>query len=151
HRQTVLAGKSHTALLGLFALDSRLAQARSELARVHARVSALQSEQQQVRQQLSVVAANLRISQRLLGEHLRTLYEEGEPDAIAILLGSSSLDDAVTRLNELEQSARQGANAVTDTHAGRAKLTRLAATVCRARASSDLASRTCAATVAARG
>jgi 3D (Asp-Asp-Asp) domain-containing protein len=129
HRQTVLAGKSHTALLGLFALDSRLARARSELARVHARVSALQIEQQQVRRQLVVVAANLRISQRLLGAHLRTLYEQGEPDAIAILLGSSSLDDAVTRLNELEQSARQGANAVTNTQEGRAKLAQLASTL----------------------
>lgn len=128
-RQTALAGRSHTALLGLFALDSRLARARSELARVHARVAALQTERQQVRRQLNVVAGNLRSSQQLLGARLRTLYEQGEPDAIAILLGASSLDDAVTRLNELEQSARQGANAVTSTQEGRAKLARLASTL----------------------
>jgi 3D (Asp-Asp-Asp) domain-containing protein len=82
-----------------------------------------------VRQELDVVARNLHVSQRLLGTHLRTLYEQGEPDAIAILLGSDSLDDAVTRLNELEQTASQGANAVTDTQQGRAKLTQLATTV----------------------
>src|SRR4029450_7059235 len=34
--QRVLATKSHSALLGLYALDSRLARARSELARIHA-------------------------------------------------------------------------------------------------------------------
>jgi peptidoglycan DL-endopeptidase CwlO len=128
-QQRVLAGKSHGALLGLFVLDSRLARARGELARIHSRVTALHSEQQQVRLELSVVAGNLRISQRLLGAHLRKLYEEGEPNAIAILLGSSSLDDAVTRLNELEQSANQGASAVTETQTGRAKLAQLASTL----------------------
>ena len=128
-QQRVLAGKSQTALLGLFALDSRLARARGELARIQSRVAALHSEQRQARQELRIVAGNLRISQRLLGAHLRRLYEEGEPNAIAILLGSSSLDDAVTRLNELEQSANQGANAVTETQAGRAKLAELASTL----------------------
>jgi 3D (Asp-Asp-Asp) domain-containing protein len=124
--QRVIATRSHTALLGLFALDSRLVRARNELSRIHARVSDLQAEQRRVRAELTIVAGNLRVSQRVLGAHLRTLYEEGEPNAIAILLGSSSLDDAVTRLNDLEQSARQGANAVTDAQTGRAKLASLA-------------------------
>ena len=124
-QQRVLVTKSHSALLTLFSLDSRLAQARAELARTHARAVELRAEQARVRQELGVVAENLRLSQRVLGAHLRMLYEEGEPDAIAILLGSSSLDDAVTRLNELEQTARQGADAVTDTRAGRTKLARL--------------------------
>ena len=153
-KQRALAGESHSALLGLFSLDSRLARARTELARLHARVGALQVEQRQLRAELDVVAQNLRVSQRLLGTHLRTLYEEGEPDPIAILLGAESLDDAVTRLNELEQSASQGANAVTDTRAGRAKLTQLAAKldnqVRTARRLEDQARDTAAALTAAR-
>jgi 3D (Asp-Asp-Asp) domain-containing protein len=127
--QRVLVSRSHGALLGLYALDSRLAQARSELVRIHARVVALHDEQRQVEAELKIVASNLRVSQRLLATHLRTLYEEGEPNAIAILLGSTSLDDAVTRLNELDQSARQGEDAVTDAQRGRAKLTQLAGTL----------------------
>jgi 3D (Asp-Asp-Asp) domain-containing protein len=127
--QRVLATRSHSALLGLYALDSRLAQARAEIARIHARVTTLRAERHQLRLQLKIVAHNLRDSQQLLGAHLRTLYEEGEPNAIAILLGSSSLDDAVTRLNELDQSARQSEDAVTDTQRGRAKLTDLANTL----------------------
>jgi len=124
--QRVLATRSQSALLGLYALDSRLDQARGELARVHQRVLALRAERLQVHLQLKVVARNVRVSQKLLGAHLRTLYEEGEPNAIAILLGSSSLDDAVTRLNDLEQSARQSEAAVTDSQEGHAKLTELA-------------------------
>ena len=126
HHQRVLATRSHTALLGLYALDSRLALTRGELVRIHALTARLRVEQKRVRLELSIVARSLRVSQRMLGNHLRTLYEEDEPNAIAILLGSSSLDAAVTRLNDLEQSANQGANAVTDTENGKAKLARLA-------------------------
>jgi 3D (Asp-Asp-Asp) domain-containing protein len=124
--QRVLATRSQSALLGLYALDSRLAQARAELARIHAHAAVLRSEQQQIRAELTIVARNLQVSQRVLGAHLRALYEGGEPNAIAILLGSSSLDDAVTRLNDLEQTANQGASAVTDARTGRTKLAQLA-------------------------
>jgi 3D (Asp-Asp-Asp) domain-containing protein len=124
--QRVLVARSHSALLGLYALDARVARARAELARIHARVSALRDEQHQVQSEVKVVARNVRVSQRLLAERLRTLYEEGEPNALAILLGSTSLDDAVTRLNDLEQSSRQGEAAVTDTQHGRAQLIQLA-------------------------
>jgi cystine transport system substrate-binding protein len=124
--QHVLVARSHSALLGLYALDSRLALARTQLARIHARVTALRDERRQVQRNANVVARNVRVSQRLLASHLRALYEEGEPNALAILLGSSSLDDAVTRLNDLEQSARQGEAAVTDTQRGREQLVQLA-------------------------
>src|SRR5881394_3843169 len=128
-QQRTLATRSQSALLGLYALDSRLAQTRGELARVHQRVLALRAERHQAHLQLKVIGHNLRVSQDLLGAHLRTLYEEGEPNAIAILLGSSSLDDAVTRLNDVEQTARQGEDAVSDTQRGRAKLSELAVTL----------------------
>jgi 3D (Asp-Asp-Asp) domain-containing protein len=125
-RQTRLASRSEQALLGLYALDFRLARAKGNLAALRAQASALRDEQEQVKRQIALVEGTLRASQRLLGDRLRTLYEEGEPNAIAILLGASSLDDAVTRLDELDQSARQGAQAAVDARAGRAKLRGLA-------------------------
>jgi 3D (Asp-Asp-Asp) domain-containing protein len=125
-RQAALAGRSHAALLSLYALDSRLARARSELTALQGREDALRAEQDRVRRAAAVVEGNLRVSQRLLGDRLRALYEEGEPDAIAVLLGATSLDDAVTRLDELERSARLGAQAATDARDGRTKLRGLA-------------------------
>jgi 3D (Asp-Asp-Asp) domain-containing protein len=126
HRQTRLAARSEEALLGLYALDSRLARARGDLGRLRARAAALRLEEQLVRREVSVVEGTLRASERLLGDRLRTMYEEGEPNAIAILLGASSLDDAVTRLDELDRSARQGAQAAADARDGQAKLKGLA-------------------------
>jgi cystine transport system substrate-binding protein len=113
-------------LLSLYALDSRLARARSELAGLRSRAQGLKLERERVRQEIEIVAGNLKASQRLLGDRLRALYEEGEPDAIAVLLGATSLDDAVTRLDELERSARQGAQAARDSQDGRAELQGLA-------------------------
>jgi 3D (Asp-Asp-Asp) domain-containing protein len=121
-QQKGLAGRSQTALLSLYALDSRLARARSELAGLRSRAQGLKLERERVREEIEIVAGNLKASQRLLGDRLRALYEEGEPDAIAVLLGASSLDDAVTRLDELERSANQGAQAARDARDGRTKL-----------------------------
>jgi 3D (Asp-Asp-Asp) domain-containing protein len=125
-QQRGLAARSQTALLSLYALDSRLARARSELAGLRSRAQGLKLERERVRQEIEVVTGNLRASQRLLGDRLRVLYEEGEPDAIAVLLGAKSLDDAVTRLDELERSALQGAQAARDARDGRTKLQGLA-------------------------
>jgi 3D (Asp-Asp-Asp) domain-containing protein len=125
-QQKALAARSQTALLSLYALDSRLARARSELAGLRSRAEGLKLARERVRQEIVVVAGNLKASQRLLGDRLRALYEEGEPDAIAILLGATSLDEAVTRLDELERSARQGAQAARDSQDGQAKLQGLA-------------------------
>jgi 3D (Asp-Asp-Asp) domain-containing protein len=121
-----LAMRSHTALLSLYALDSRLLQARSELIGLRSRADGLRVERDRVQQEVDVVAGNLKASQRLLGDRLRALYEQGEPDGLAVLLGATSLDDAVTRLDELERSARQGAQVATDAREGRATLQGLA-------------------------
>jgi 3D (Asp-Asp-Asp) domain-containing protein len=152
--QAGLSVRSHTALLSLYALDSRLAQAQAELARLRARTEALRVELRDLRRQASIVEGNLSASHRLLGDRLRTLYAEGEPDAIAVLLGASSLDEAVTRLDQLERSARMGAQAATDARAGRATLRGLAAKIAtqlhEVRALETRAEQTAAALVSAR-
>ena len=124
--QASLANRSHSALLSLYALDSRLEQARTELAQLHARVESLRAERRQLQADIEIVGHNLAASRRLLARHLRTLYQHGEPDSLAVLLGAQSLDDAVERLDALELSSRQGTRAIADSRAGRAKLQRLA-------------------------
>jgi 3D (Asp-Asp-Asp) domain-containing protein len=150
-QQAGFAARSHTALLSLYALDSRLARARSELTGLRSRSRSLELERERVEQEIELVGGNLKASQRLLGDRLRALYEEGEPDAIAVLLGATSLDDAVTRLDELERSATQGAR---DARDGRAKLQglglELAARIQQVKALEARADRTATALEAAR-
>jgi cystine transport system substrate-binding protein len=122
HKAAELAVRSHSALLSLYAIDSRLFQSRRELAGLQSRADGLKVERDRVREEIQVVAGNLEASERLLRDRLRALYEQGEPDAIAVLLGATSLDDAVTRLDELDRSAQQGALAAANARDGRAKL-----------------------------
>jgi 3D (Asp-Asp-Asp) domain-containing protein len=126
NQQSSLSARSQAALLSLYALDSRLTRARAELSRLKTRLDALRIERQRVQAEVAVVEGNLSASERLLGDRLRALYEEGEPDAMAVLLGATSLDDAVTRLDELERSATLGARAASDARDGREQLRDLA-------------------------
>lgn len=149
-----LSAESHDALLGLYALDSQLSTARSRLQALRGRVDALQREQRVIERETVIVRGNMLMSQQRLAAHLRLLYEEGEPDALAVMLGASSLDDALTRLEELEQSANQGARAAEEAETGRARLGRLAVVLAervrRAQALETRARRTAEALAAAR-
>jgi peptidoglycan DL-endopeptidase CwlO len=124
-RAAGLSARSHEALLGLYALESQLGAARTRLQSLRDRLDALRREQRVIQREATIVRGNMLTSQERLAAHLRMLYEEGEPDAIAVMLGASSLDDALTRLEELERSADQGARAAAEAENGRARLARL--------------------------
>jgi 3D (Asp-Asp-Asp) domain-containing protein len=101
-----------------------------------------------------IVEGNLAASRRLLGDGLRRLYEEGRPDAMAVLLGATSIDDAVTRLDELELTAHAGARAASEAREGREQLrglmTALAERISQARALESKAEQTAASLAQAR-
>lgn len=124
--QSNLADRSRGAVLGLYALDTKLVRARAELAAVRARAAEVERERARVAHDITIARRVLRESQRQLGARLRTIYEEGNPDAIAVLLGATSLDDAVSRLDELQRSARLNRQAVDDSSTARAQLAVLA-------------------------
>src|SRR5438093_760041 len=81
-------------------------RARAELASLRMRTADTRQEQARVAHEEAIARSVWRKSVGALAAHLRTLYEQGEPDAIAILFGATSIDDAVTRLDQLQRSAR---------------------------------------------
>jgi 3D (Asp-Asp-Asp) domain-containing protein len=106
HQQDTLSARSHAALLSLYALDSQLTRARSRLSALQAQAQALRAAQAQAKLEATIVEDAWRKSVGALADRLRALYEQGQPDAIAVLLGATSVDDAMTRLDALERSAR---------------------------------------------
>ena len=126
-QQSSLASRSRNAVLGLYSLDTRLARARAELAALHARAAEVQRERARVVHEILVARGVLVESQRQLATRLRTLYEHGEPDAIAVLLGATSLQDAVSRLDALERSAHLNREAIDQSSSAREQLAALAA------------------------
>lgn len=104
---TSIQARSHTALLGLYSLDSQLGRAQERLAALQAQAAQIQRERQAVQHRLGIASHDLRISQRQLALRLHTMYEQQADDPLAVLLGAQSLDEAITSLDDLNRAAQQ--------------------------------------------
>ncbi len=112
-RQADLEARSRAAVVELYGLESRLAQARTDLARLDARARDLARRQASLRRQFQAARSTMLAAESRLGEQLRILYEQGEPDPIAVVLGATSLQDAIDGL-ELVRSATHATKLVYD-------------------------------------
>lgn len=104
-RGAALAAQERSALLELYALDSRLERARSDLAAVQARMAALERERAAALVQLGAARQTLASAQARLAEQVRLLYVQDSLDPLAVLLGASSIDEAITGLDGLSRAA----------------------------------------------
>jgi len=120
-----LASRSSEALLGLYSLDERLARIRAQLAALRGRQAALALENASVHHRLSIARYAFRVSQRRLAAHIRDLYERGEADPLAVILGASSIEEAMTGLDTLNSVASQDRGVIEQTTATRRTLSRL--------------------------
>jgi 3D (Asp-Asp-Asp) domain-containing protein len=121
-QNATLTARAHSALLGLYGLDSRLARTQARLASLHARAEALRRQSAQLRRQLDIARIAWTVSQRRLMAHLRLLYEQGETDPVAVLLGARSLDEAITSIEDVNRAADLNRAIVGQTSAARVAL-----------------------------
>ena len=105
-KSAALQAESQRAVVDLYALESRLQQARSDLARVDARAAVLARQQSLARLRFRAAQRTMAIAQFRLGRQLKMLYEQPDPDPIAIVLGATSLDEAIEGLESLSRTAR---------------------------------------------
>ena len=132
---SVLDSRAHRALLDLYALDTRLGNARARLASLQAQALKLRGQQALLSQQLSATQRTLRSSLLQLSQNLRSLYEQGDTnDALAVMLGARSLDDAVTTIDDLTRVTDQSKQVVQVASAAQIRLTRLRSTLSARRA-----------------
>ena len=128
-QSSVLNSRTHHALLDLYALDAHLTTARARLAALQTQASHLRNDQLLLAEQLGVTKTNLTVAQQLLGRNLRLLYEQGQQDPLAVILGATSLDDAVTKLDDLTHVADQSTQIVDATTAAQGRIAQLQATI----------------------
>jgi peptidoglycan DL-endopeptidase CwlO len=115
-----ITARSHTVLLELYALDSQLGRAELRLAALRSEMEAVERRRESARAQLALVRRMLKEGEDRLSLRLRELYIEGDPDPLAVLLGASSLDEAITSLENLERFARQDREIVAQVRDARA-------------------------------
>jgi 3D (Asp-Asp-Asp) domain-containing protein len=126
HAEAELAGKERSAALELYAIESRLATAAAGLAAIERRRAATERELDAVGARRAAAKATLREGHRLLGLRLRTLYEAGDTDPLALLLGAGSLQEALDGFDGLRFAAQQDRNVIERTIAARRELGRIA-------------------------
>jgi 3D (Asp-Asp-Asp) domain-containing protein len=104
------ASKSR-ALLELFSAQTALANAQARALEAHRSVL--------------IAGANLARARALLAGRLRELYRNGNPDELAVVLGASSLSDALDGIDLLRRSAANDATMVSDVQSGKRTAERL--------------------------
>ena len=119
-----LAVESRSVVLELYALESRLARAQRELAAIRSQAAAVARRQDAARDRLGLLQRMLRAAESRLSERLRELYVEDDPDPLAVLLGATSLDEALATLENLGHFARQDAEIVEEVKKARGAVRR---------------------------
>ena len=82
-KQATLTARSHAALLSLYSLDTQLARARARLSALQAQAATLRAQQLLAKREQAIAQDAWRKTAAALGNHLRAIYEQGEPDAIS--------------------------------------------------------------------
>src|SRR5436309_6756502 len=106
-QNAALAAKSRSALLDLYALDSRLARARAHLVSLRIHTAEVRAEREAAQHRLTIARRSFRAAQTALARRLQQLYEEGDSDPVAVVLGASSVDAALNSLDSLNRIADQ--------------------------------------------
>ena len=124
-QEAKIEARHRAAVLSLFSLETQLTRARDQLASVRSRSSAVRRESSSVRLQLRIAQRAFAVSEHQLGERLRDLYMTGDTDPIAVILGSSSLDEMMTGLDGLSRAAEQNRSVIVQTRSARGRLARM--------------------------
>lgn len=120
-----LAARERAAALELYALETELGRARNELATLAERRAALAREQTATRSQLAVAKHAVSVSQTQLADLVRALYQQPGSDPVAIVLGASSLEEALAGLDGISRAAGQSNRIVEQARAARTRLAAL--------------------------
>jgi len=102
-----LAARSRGVVLELYSLDSRLARERARLVELRIRTAEVKGQLAAARERLRVARHTLKVSERSLAARLQLLYEQGDSDPLAVVLGASSVADALGNLDSLDRIADQ--------------------------------------------
>jgi 3D (Asp-Asp-Asp) domain-containing protein len=135
--RAALAARANAVVLELYALDSRLESDRLRVASLDAEAAGLAREQARLAVRLRVAERTLTRAQRTLGAELRALFEHVQPDALAIVLGADSLDDAIEGVDDLRRAASTTTAVISQARAARVDVLRLRQELARRRRDLD--------------
>jgi 3D (Asp-Asp-Asp) domain-containing protein/septal ring factor EnvC (AmiA/AmiB activator) len=104
---TALSTRAHSALLELYALDSRLDRQRAHIVALRIETAQVRAARHAAQRRLAIAGRSLKASQRTLSVRLQQLYEQGDSDPVAVVLGATSVNEAMNSLDTMNRVASQ--------------------------------------------
>jgi 3D (Asp-Asp-Asp) domain-containing protein/septal ring factor EnvC (AmiA/AmiB activator) len=147
-RGAALNRRAHVALLQLYALESSVDRARAYAGALEARSLELGRRVASAARRVGIVRRSLAVTRAQTAGILERLYVEGGTDPIALLLGATSLDEALAGLDGLERTAHRNRRLANDLRATLGRLQRLEVSLRVQRQALDAARRRAADAVA---
>jgi 3D (Asp-Asp-Asp) domain-containing protein len=120
---SALAGRARATWLSSVSLSTRLEETRAALIRFRARTEAISAQRAEAEQSLRLARRTVKVSQGRLAERLRLLYEQGDTDPMSVLVGASSVDEVISRLENLHRIAHQDRQVIDEAKVARTRLT----------------------------
>jgi peptidoglycan DL-endopeptidase CwlO len=114
-------------------LDMELELAIDEWNGANVRLEQIEAELAANTERLAVAKASMRRAQTAAERRLVTLYQEGEVDVVAVVLGASSFDDLLDGLDTASRVAENDARIVEEVRSAKAEVERQQAALERAR------------------
>jgi cystine transport system substrate-binding protein len=124
-----VAAKSRAAVLDLYSLDTQLTAAEQRLAVLQAAGVRLRTERANLGHELRLALTDERLSQDRLGSRLRFMYEHGSTSSLDIVMGASSLEDAMNQLDDFHRFTDANTAVLLEVRSAEQRLLRLRATL----------------------
>ncbi len=129
-----LKSSEQSALSELTSVSAKLEAARTYEAELAAKVERQRAALADKRRELASVRKNQAAAQELLTERLQYWYRTGGVDIVEVVLGASSIDEALGQIDALRRISSQDARIVGETRDAAAKARRAAADLARVEA-----------------
>ncbi len=101
-----LTARSENAVLGLYALDSELARSQAHATSLQIQIAQVRAQRATAQMALASARRSLAAAQRTLAVRVQQLYEQqGSDDSLDVLLGASSVVEALNSLDTLDRVA----------------------------------------------
>src|SRR3954453_16737829 len=94
-------------------LSDSLERARSQYDAATAHLAKIQRDLKENKRELHVAKHNLSASQRTISQRLVALYNSDQQSTLEVILGSKSLDDLITRMDNAKSISQQDAQVLT--------------------------------------
>jgi len=147
-----LASETRSAVLDLYSLDMRLDSTRAELGTLERRTLRLEGQRAEIGQQRRLAILDSRLSEDRVASRLRYLYDYGTTtSSLDVLLGSSSLEQALTRLDDVDDVATSNEGIIIQLRSAKDRLTDLSDQLAQRERSLTQTTRALATTVAELG